>query len=110
MIFGFGFEKNRDFAFDWMVQLMRSGNLRQESERTAVGDKPPVKLEIVEDSLEEEHGPLNKRSKPSSNLQQVSILFPFVYFNAIEHLFIFLGERSSLFMEREEFYIGDLKF
>ncbi|XVF88110.1 hypothetical protein PTKIN_Ptkin19aG0023700 [Pterospermum kingtungense] len=53
-----------------MVQLMRSGNIRPESERTAVGDKPPVKLEIVEDSLEEEHGPLNKRSKYSSNLQQ----------------------------------------
>ncbi|XP_022749490.1 uncharacterized protein LOC111298968 isoform X2 [Durio zibethinus] len=53
-----------------MMQLMRSGNLRPESERTACGDKLPVKLEIVEDSLEEEHGPLNKRSKPSSNVQQ----------------------------------------
>ncbi|XVF34347.1 hypothetical protein REPUB_Repub18cG0051900 [Reevesia pubescens] len=52
-----------------MVQLMRSGNLRPEPE-TACRDKPPVKLEIVEDSLEEEHGPLSKRSKPSSNLQQ----------------------------------------
>lgn len=33
---------------------------------------PPVKLEIVEDSLEEEHGPVNKRSKLSPNLQQWS--------------------------------------
>ncbi|XWS16958.1 hypothetical protein CRYUN_Cryun33cG0026400 [Craigia yunnanensis] len=53
-----------------MVQLMRSGNLRPEPKRTACGAKPPLKLEIVEDSLEEEHGPLNKRSKPSPNLQQ----------------------------------------
>ncbi|XP_057430434.1 uncharacterized protein LOC130723409 isoform X2 [Lotus japonicus] len=28
---------------------------------------PPVKLDIVEDPLEEEHGPLNKRHKPSSS-------------------------------------------
>ncbi|OMP09509.1 hypothetical protein COLO4_05402 [Corchorus olitorius] len=49
---------------------MRSGNLRPEPEATTCRDKPPVKLEIVEDSLEEEHGPLNKRSKPSPNLQQ----------------------------------------
>ncbi|XWS73130.1 hypothetical protein CRYUN_Cryun02cG0098800 [Craigia yunnanensis] len=53
-----------------MVQLMRSGNLGPEPETTARRDKPPVKLENVEDSLEEEHGPLNKRSKPSPNLQQ----------------------------------------
>ncbi|XP_021277330.1 uncharacterized protein LOC110411473 [Herrania umbratica] len=52
-----------------MVQLMRSGNLRPEPETTC-RDKPPVKLEIVEDTLEEEHGPLSKRSKPSPNLQQ----------------------------------------
>ncbi|XVE63480.1 hypothetical protein DITRI_Ditri07aG0023900 [Diplodiscus trichospermus] len=53
-----------------MVQLMRSGNLRPEPESTACGDEPLVKLEIAEDSLEEEHGPLNKRSKPSADLQQ----------------------------------------
>ncbi|XP_022755353.1 uncharacterized protein LOC111303387 isoform X2 [Durio zibethinus] len=53
-----------------MVQLMRSGNLRPEPDTTARHDKPPVKLEIVEDSLEEEQGPPNKRSKPSPNLQQ----------------------------------------
>ncbi|KAK8661013.1 hypothetical protein V6N13_051915 [Hibiscus sabdariffa] len=51
-----------------MVQLMRSGNPTPEPE--ARRDNAPVKLEIVEDSLEEEHGPVNKRSKPSSNLQQ----------------------------------------
>ncbi|KAK6235995.1 hypothetical protein SCA6_011332 [Theobroma cacao] len=53
-----------------MVQLMRSGNLRPEPETTSCLDKPPVKLEIVEDTLEEEHGPLSKRSKASPNLQQ----------------------------------------
>ncbi|XVE98624.1 hypothetical protein REPUB_Repub03eG0122500 [Reevesia pubescens] len=53
-----------------MVQLMRSGNHMPEPETTACRDKPLVKLEIVEDSLEEEHGPLSKRSKPSPNLQQ----------------------------------------
>ncbi|GMI94711.1 hypothetical protein like AT4G30780 [Hibiscus trionum] len=51
-----------------MVQLMRSGNPTPEPE--ACRDNAPVKLEIVEDSLEEEHGPVNKRSKASSNLQQ----------------------------------------
>ncbi|KAJ0089881.1 hypothetical protein Patl1_14492 [Pistacia atlantica] len=53
-----------------MVQLMKSGNSKSEPETTSCRDKVPVKLEFVEDSLEEEHGPLNKRSKPSSNLQQ----------------------------------------
>ncbi|KAL5840110.1 hypothetical protein ACOSQ4_012718 [Xanthoceras sorbifolium] len=57
-----------------MVQLMmKSGNPRAESEATSCRDKRPlVKLEIAEDALEEEHGPLNKRSKPSSTttLQQ----------------------------------------
>ncbi|XP_039018894.1 uncharacterized protein LOC120150269 isoform X2 [Hibiscus syriacus] len=51
-----------------MVQLMRSGNPTLEPE--VCRDKAPVKLEIVEDSLEEEYGPINKRSKLSSNLQQ----------------------------------------
>ncbi|XP_022732495.1 uncharacterized protein LOC111286663 isoform X3 [Durio zibethinus] len=58
-----------------MVQLMRSGNLRPELQTTACLDKPPVKLEIVEDSLEEEHGPLSKRSKPSPNIQYVVLLY-----------------------------------
>ncbi|KAL1192498.1 hypothetical protein V5N11_031778 [Cardamine amara subsp. amara] len=43
-----------------MVEMMNSRNLRAAS-------KFPVKLEIVEDSLEEEHGPLNKRTKLWSN-------------------------------------------
>ncbi|KAK8655094.1 hypothetical protein V6N13_107686 [Hibiscus sabdariffa] len=51
-----------------MVQLMRSGKPTPEPE--AFREKAPVKLEIVEDSLEEEHGPVNKRSKLSPNLQQ----------------------------------------
>ncbi|XWS70874.1 hypothetical protein CRYUN_Cryun03dG0086400 [Craigia yunnanensis] len=53
-----------------MVQLMRSVNLGPEPDTTTRRDKPLVKSEIVEDSLEEEHGPLSKRSKPSPNLQQ----------------------------------------
>ncbi|KAE8126029.1 hypothetical protein FH972_020784 [Carpinus fangiana] len=58
-----------------MVQLMRSANIRPEPETTSSSsssscrDKRPVKLEI-EDSLEEEHGPLNKRSKPSQAFQE----------------------------------------
>ncbi|PON99328.1 ATP-dependent DNA helicase [Trema orientale] len=48
-----------------MVQLMTSGDLRSEQETAACTEKSPVKLEI-EDSLEEEHGPLSKRSKPSA--------------------------------------------
>ncbi|KAK9213534.1 hypothetical protein WN943_002922 [Citrus x changshan-huyou] len=53
-----------------MVQLMKSGNPKPDPETTSCREKVPVKLEIVEDSLDEEHGPLNKRSKPSSTLQQ----------------------------------------
>ncbi|KAI9125617.1 hypothetical protein K1719_003035 [Acacia pycnantha] len=53
-----------------MVQLMKSGNLCSELEKKpAVCDKVPVKLEI-EDPLEEEHGPLNKRCKPSMDSQE----------------------------------------
>ncbi|KAE8711239.1 50S ribosomal protein L35 isoform 1 [Hibiscus syriacus] len=51
-----------------MVQLMRSGNPTPEPE--ACREKAPVKLEIVDDSLEEEHGPVNKRFKLSPNFQQ----------------------------------------
>ncbi|XP_042506473.1 uncharacterized protein LOC122082770 isoform X2 [Macadamia integrifolia] len=51
-----------------MVQLMNTGNLRPESE-IPCRNKFPVKLEI-EDPLDEEHGPLNKRSKLSPSHQQ----------------------------------------
>ncbi|KAJ4709526.1 ATP-dependent DNA helicase [Melia azedarach] len=53
-----------------MVQLMKSGNPKPDPETSSCRETVPVKLEIVEDSLEEEHGPLNKRSKTSSTLQQ----------------------------------------
>lgn len=40
------------------------GIMRPESELAAkCRDELPVKLEIVEDELEEAHGPLNKRSR-----------------------------------------------
>ncbi|RDX97945.1 hypothetical protein CR513_19207, partial [Mucuna pruriens] len=46
-----------------MVQLMKNSG---RSETASCDDaENPVKLEIVEDALEEEHGPLNKRCKPS---------------------------------------------
>lgn len=62
-----------------MVQLMKSGNLPAEPETTSSsGNKVPVKLEIVEDPLEEEHGSLNKRSKPSQAVQQVLIMLQYV--------------------------------
>lgn len=48
-----------------MVQLMNSGSFRSDSDR----GKVPVKIEI-EDCLEDEHGPFNKRSKMSSSFQQ----------------------------------------
>ncbi|OVA13134.1 hypothetical protein BVC80_8301g7 [Macleaya cordata] len=51
-----------------MVQLMNSGNLRSESD-TSCRNKLAVKLEI-EDSLDDEHGPLNKRSKFNPRFQQ----------------------------------------
>ena len=42
----------------WMVEM------RPESDSAAkCRDELPVKLEIAEDGLEEEHGPLKKRSK-----------------------------------------------
>ncbi|XP_015580382.1 uncharacterized protein LOC8265774 isoform X2 [Ricinus communis] len=52
-----------------MVQLMISGNNPVETETTS-SKGAPVKVEIVEDPLEEEHGPLNKRSKQSQTVQQ----------------------------------------
>ncbi|KAF7822391.1 ATP-dependent DNA helicase [Senna tora] len=48
-----------------MVQLMKSEKLLSDLETASCSDKVPVKLEI-EDSLEDEHGPLNKRLRPSS--------------------------------------------
>ncbi|CAL1358658.1 unnamed protein product [Linum trigynum] len=58
-----------------MVQLMRSENFpaatASGSLSSAIGSKAaPVKLEIAEDPLEEQYGPLNKRSKTSQTLQQ----------------------------------------
>lgn len=52
-----------------MVQLMKSGDLLSEQDTAACTDKPPVKLEI-EDSLEDEHAPLTKRTKPSPAFQE----------------------------------------
>jgi len=51
-----------------MVPLMKNSG---KAEAISCGDpknKNTVKLEIVEDPLEEEHGPLNKRHKPSSQV------------------------------------------
>lgn len=65
-----------------MVQLMKSSNLMPEPEKkattTSFRDELPVKLEI-EDSLEEEHGPLNKRSKPSQGFQEVRNQIRFIW-------------------------------
>lgn len=57
-----------------MVQLMKSGVLRTEPETCT--EKLLVKVEI-EDSLEEEHGPLSKRSKPTPAVNEV---FLFLFF------------------------------
>ncbi|KAI3423765.1 uncharacterized protein J3R85_010765 [Psidium guajava] len=55
-----------------MVQLMKSGDFGADRGAASCGgDKLPVKLEIVEDPLEEEHGPPNKRSRGSSSLEQL---------------------------------------
>lgn len=63
-----------------MVQLMNSTNRRLGPEMEPSLEKSQVKLEI-EDSLEEEYGPYNKRSKPSSPHSQVGLLFFFIIFN-----------------------------
>ena len=61
-----------------MVQLANFGNLRPESELPGKAAAPPtpppvpVKLEI-EDPLDEEHGPLNKRTKADVPVQQVNL-------------------------------------
>uniref|UniRef100_A0A7N0UPT6 TRF2/HOY1 PH-like domain-containing protein n=2 Tax=Kalanchoe fedtschenkoi TaxID=63787 RepID=A0A7N0UPT6_KALFE len=55
-----------------MVQLMKSGNFHVEPEAAAAGTCPskgPVKMEI-EDFLEQQHGPDNKRSRISPITQQ----------------------------------------
>lgn len=57
-----------------MVQSMKSEK-KPEPETASFREKVPVKLEIVEDPLEEEHGPPNKRSRPSSDPQQVLFIF-----------------------------------
>ena len=74
-----------------MVQLMKSGDLQPELHTMPCTEKVPVKLEI-EDSLEEEHGPLNKRPKPSPAFQEVQfcILFLFCLRIFIANLFIFI--------------------
>lgn len=63
-----------------MVQLMKSGDFGADRGAAPCGGgggggggekKLPVKLEIVEDPLEEEFGPLSKRSKGSSGLEQL---------------------------------------
>lgn len=59
-----------------MVRLVKSGNLVAESGSAPAGTIP-VKLEI-EDPLDDEHGPLNKRSKISAPLPPVIAIF---YFN-----------------------------
>lgn len=72
--------------------MRKSGGMRPESELAAkCRDELPVKLEIVEDDLEEEHGPLNKRSKVCS----------FSYFR-LDDLFKLIREfdRKGLFLIR----------
>lgn len=69
----FGWENNKrreKERKDLMVQFMTSGDFRSEQETAACTDKPPVKLEI-EDSLEDEHGPVSKRPKASPAFQEV---------------------------------------
>ncbi|CAN1223821.1 hypothetical protein LINGRAPRIM_LOCUS812 [Linum grandiflorum] len=56
-----------------MVQLMKSNKIQAGTTEapSSIGSKvSPVKLEIVEDPLEEQYGPFNKRSKTSRSLQQ----------------------------------------
>ncbi|KFK29655.1 hypothetical protein AALP_AA7G161600 [Arabis alpina] len=64
-----------------MVEMRKSGGMRPESELTANKrrDELPVKLEIVEDDLEEVHGPLNKRSKLWSSGTSSSVMAPAKY-------------------------------
>ena len=62
-----------------MVQLTNLGKIRPHTgppEAEAAAAPPVVKLEI-EDPLEEEHGPLNKKPKgpAAASFQQVSLVF-----------------------------------
>ena len=55
---------------------MNSGKLKGQrgttsSSSSSLDKRGAVKLEIVEDPLEEEYGPLHKRSKASQTIQQV---------------------------------------
>jgi len=60
--------------------MRKSGGLRPESESAArCRDELPVKLEIAEDDLEEEHGPLNKRSRLWSPGTSSSTMAPAKY-------------------------------
>lgn len=55
--------------------MRKSGGVRLESELAAkCRDELPVKLEIAEDDLEEEHGPLNKRSRVCFSLSYFQII------------------------------------
>ncbi|CAH2077429.1 unnamed protein product [Thlaspi arvense] len=63
-----------------MVEMRKSGGMRPESELAAkCRDELPVKLEIVEDDLEEAHGPLNKRSRLWSSGTSSSLMAPAKY-------------------------------
>lgn len=52
--------------------MTSDGSLLEEAARAAAPENVPVKLEIIEeDPLEEEHGPLSKRAKASTDLEKV---------------------------------------
>lgn len=61
-----------------MVHMMKSGDLQT----TPCTEKVPVKLEM-EDALEDEHGPLNKRPKPSPAFQEVRFAVLFFLFRLV---------------------------
>jgi predicted dienelactone hydrolase len=82
-------EENKSFLFFFEISgedlwLMNSGDLKGQRETTSSssssssrGKRAAVKLEIVEDPLEEKYGPLHKRSKASQTIQQVIFRFFF---------------------------------
>lgn len=89
-----------------MVQLMKSGDFGPETLAIPCTEKVPVKLE-VEESLEEEHGPLNKRSKPSPAFQEVRFCILFLIRLLIFSLLIicFFPSAFSLWnLDRLNFY------
>ena len=69
-----------------MVRSVKSSNLVAES-GSALTSKIPVKLEI-EDQLDDEHGPLHKRSKISAPLPQVISIF-YITFDVVLCVFLF---------------------